>query len=291
MQQKDKRKLLAFITMVKLNRSNSVVLYSNEAKSKRASELHYNYNTFKKNINLCISEGLIKTTKNGHLQVVKMQDCITYFNDGVVDTKNLTFNKHVLFFRYFKYDENTKLTPKIIYEQITKSLILRNYAQQQHCINKNQYYIDLYETSFYCTNLVREKSFTKSDRSLLNKLSKVAGKLNLSTSDYIKILKEKHKAILSGKYHVADIVEMSTSTGSRYLTKLAKKEISREVIKLRRNLPLNQANYELLQAEYPKAKVVPSHVMNCFFIYKGSEIGLNKNLDFMSNNIKIKKTR
>ena len=291
MQQKDKRKLLAFITMVKFNRSNSIVLYSNEAKSKRASELHYNYNTFKKHINTCISEGLIKKTKNGHLQVIKMQDCLTYFNDGVVDTKNLTYNKHVLFFRYFKYDENSKLTPKIIYEQITKSLILRNYSQQQHCINKNQCYIDLYETSFYCTSLVKEHGRSKSDRRLLNKLIKAAGKLNLSTAAYIKSLKEKHKTIVSGKYHVADILEMSTPTGSRYLKKLEQKEISRKVVKLQKNLPLNQASYELLQAQYPRAKVVPIHVLNCFYVYKGSEIELSENLSFASAGARNPKTR
>lgn len=253
-------------------------MYCNEAKSKRSSELHYNYNTFKRMLYLCISEGLIKITKKGHYQAISNKNILTYMNDGVIKEKNLTFNKYVKFFKKYTYEGT--VTPKIIYEQVIKSLILKNYTQQQYNIDKIKKKLEVYESSFY-----RTKSASKSDLRLVRKLAKEASVKKLSTADYVKSLKEKNKTIVSGKYHVSNIIKMSSTTGSRYLKKLSEREVKRKIIKTRINLPLNNASFESLKATHLDCTVIPVQSLNCFYVYKGSEIEIMG--DFTLNSFAI----
>lgn len=254
MERIQKYKLLSFITLCKKERRNSVCLYKNESISNRAKTLGIGFNNFKRYKQLCLDNNLLRVTSKGNYVFVKMRDIITFMNDGVFNEKNLTFNRFVCFFNYTSYE---KLTFKNIYNQIRKSIVLKNYAQQQYNINRNQLLLD---------------SLSHRNTRAIKKVIKLASKANMSTEQYIKSLPNKNNTIVSGKYHVANLVGMSSSTGQRLLKDLSKKEIKRTIIKELLSTSLNRVEYDYYNDLYSNTThmVIPSN--ECIYLYKGSII-------------------
>jgi hypothetical protein len=252
MEKIEKYKLLSFITLCKKQRRNSVCLYKNESISKRVKDLGIGYNNFKKYKQICLDNNLLKVTSKGNLVFIKMKDVITFMNDGVVNEKNLTFNRFVLFFNYTDYE---KLTFKNIYNQIRKSIILRNYKQQQFNIERTQLLLN-------CLDHRNTRA--------IKKVIKLAAKANMTTTEYIKSLSSKNNSIISGKYHVSKLVGMSSSTGQRILKELSKKEIKRTVIKELLSTELNRANYDYYTELYFNEMIIP--INNAIYLYRGSSI-------------------
>ena len=254
MERIQKYKLLSFITLCKKQRRNSVCLYSNESITKRVKDLGIGYNNFKKYKQVCLDNNLLRVTSKGNLVFIKMRDIITFMNDGVFDTKNLTFNRFVKFFNYITYE---KLSFKNIYEQIRKSIVLKNYAQQQYNINRNQLLLD---------------SLSHCNTRAIKKVIKLASQASMTTEQYLKSLPNKNNTIVSGKYHVANLVGMSSSTGQRLLKNLSKKEIKRTIIKEVLSTKLNRAEYDYYTEMYSNTDymVIPSKEV--LYLYKGSTI-------------------
>lgn len=254
MEKIEKYKLLSFITLCKKQRVNSVCLYKNESISLRAKELGIGFNNFKKYKQICLDNSLLRVTTKGSLVFINMKDIMTFMNDGVVNEKNLTFNRFVLFFNYTSYE---KVTFKNIYNQIRKSIVLKNYTQQQFHINRNQLLLD---------------SLSHRNTRAIKKVIKLASKANMSTEQYIKSLPNKNNTIVSGKYHVANLVGMSSSTGQRLLKELSKKEIKRTIIKELLSTSLNRVEYDYYTDLYSTTThmVIPSN--KCIYLYKGSTI-------------------
>ena len=94
----------------------------------------------------------------------------------------------------------------------------------------------------------------------------------MSTEQYIKSLPNKNNTIVSVKYHVANLVGMSSSTGQRLLKDLSKKEIKRTIIKELLSTSLNRVEYDYYNDLYSNTThmVIPSN--ECIYLYKGSTI-------------------
>lgn len=270
-----KYKLLSFITLCKKQRRNSVCLYKNESITKRVKDLGIGYNNFKKYKQICLDNNLLRVTSKGNLVFIKMKDILTFMNDGVVSEKNLLFNRFVLFFNYTTYE---KLTFKNIYNQIRKSIVLKNYAQQQYNIDITQDLIKTYYNKDY-----RNTKAPKAIFRTFKRISKNAAKVSKSSDDYMKSLSLKNKTyIVSGKYHVANLVGMSSSTGQRLLKDLSKKEIKRETVKVTLANSLSKEVYNSYLDMYKNTKymVIPSN--NRIYLIKGSKITINPNTALQS---------
>lgn len=265
-----KYKLLSFITLCKKQRRNSVCLYRNESISKRVKDLGIGYNNFKKYKQICLDNNLLKVTSKGNLVFIKMKDIMTFMNDGVVNEKNLTFNRFVLFFNYTTYE---KLTFKNIYNQIRKSIVLKNYSQQQYKIDITQDLIKTYYNKDY-----RNTKAPKANYRTFKRISKKAAEVSMSSNDYMKSLSLKNRDyIVSGKHHISRLIGMSSSTGQRILKELSKKEIKREVIKETLSTILSRDIYDSYVDMYKNTTymVVPSQ--DKVYLIKGSKITLNDN--------------
>lgn len=252
MERIQKYKLLSFITLCKKERRNSVCLYKNESISNRAKTLGIGFNNFKRYKQLCLDNNLLRVTSKGNLVFIKMKDVMTFMNDGVINEKNLTFNRFILFFNFTSYE---KLTFKNIYNQIRKSIVLKNYKQQQFNIKRTQLLLN-------CLDHRNTRA--------IKKVIKLAAKANVTTTEYIKSLSSKNNNIISGKYHVSKLVGMSSATGQRILKDLTKKEIKRTVIKELLSTELNRANYDYYTELYSNDIVIP--INNAIYLYKGSSI-------------------
>lgn len=250
-----KYKLLAFITLCKKSRNNSVFLYQNESSVKRSKELGVSFNTFKKFKVICLENSLLKEV-NGHLIFVKMLDILTFLNDGIICEKNLTFNRFVLFFNYITYDN---ISYKNIYNQIRKSLVLKNYKQQEYNIKRNKSFI---------------KDLGHGNKKAIKVLIKQARSLGKSTAEYLKCLPKHKERIVSGKNHISKIIGMSPSTGQRLLKELSQKEVTRIVITKQLSNIVQGYDLDSLRALNPGKAV---HLTKSgTFMYLGSIISLKK---------------
>lgn len=268
LESKLKYKLLAFITLCKKQRRNSVVIYKNESIANRAKAMGIGYYTFKKYLDICIKNKLITETTTGHYILVKMRDILVFMNDGVVTAKNLTFNRFVLFFNYHEYET---ITFKEIHEQIRKSIILKNYKQQQFRIDQTQHLVKFYFNKDYRTQRAKQEVYNT-----YISIVKQARKEYMTSEEYIKSLSKKsRKYIVSGKYHVAGLIEMSPSTGQRLLKQLSKKEIKREVQTQDITNTYNSKTFDFYSDYFRKSKfrVVPTRTK--LLLFKGSRITLN----------------
>jgi hypothetical protein len=255
MQQIQKYKILAFITLCKKSRNNSVLLYKNESIVNRCKELHIGFNTFKKFKQICLENSLLKEV-NGHLIFVKMLDILTFLNDGIICEKNLTFNRFVLFFNYITYDN---ISYKNIYNQIRKSLVLKNYKQQEYNIKRNKSFI---------------KDLGHGNKKAIKVLIKQARSLGKSTAEYLKCLPKHKERIVSGKNHISKIIGMSPSTGQRLLKELSQKEVTRIVITKQLSNIIQGYDLDSLRALNPGKAV---HLTKSgTFMYLGSIISLKK---------------
>lgn len=148
-----------------------------------------NVRTYVKYKNICLNLGLLKNYK-GTLQAVSLKDCNTILE---INTR------HANFFNNFAYKD---LSFMIVYRQIQKSLLERNFEQQEFAISKK---FDFLTNDCY--------NATK-------KAARMAAKAGISYADFLKSALAERKYIATGKYHAGKILNMSSSTGRRVLLSL-----------------------------------------------------------------------
>jgi hypothetical protein len=246
-----KYKLLAFTTLVKLRHDNSV-LYGQEGGKSTAKALGISYNTFKKYKKQSISLGILNPMGT-HYQFIGIRKIVT-----ILELDDC-LNKHTRWFRHAGY---TKVSFKIIYNQIKDILVLNNYKQQDHQIKTHSYEMGVFIAKD-CNSILNGKQ--RSVYKKLNKRGETLTSLRSRTKD----------TIVSGKNHVARILGMSASTGSRLLHKLhTSKRIERKVVKTRIDLPFSHASFDYIKENWNKCIILPISSLSIFLHFKGSSIKL-----------------
>jgi hypothetical protein len=264
MTQLAKYRTLAFITLIKLERKNSVV--DMEAHLGHfAAKIGISYNSYKKYRKICLELGLCKI-ENGHDRYIDIQQCIQVLGLTKI-------NKHVHFFNKCKHADRTLIG---VYDTIIKGITLNNFKQQQHNTNKNK---DLKRV----TKLIRKNRNIASakDRAMVKHITKNARYHNLSTLEYcdsilLKELQPTEDSIKTGKYHLSKLLGLSPSTGINLLKDMIKDNtVKRTVIKFNvSKLGYSNDSFDLLRAKYPKFTVLPYSGNKSFNVYKGSRIEL-----------------
>lgn len=173
---------------MKLSRRNGCI-YRHETNESAAIRLKMNVRTYVKYKNICLNLGLLKNYK-GTLQAVSLKDC----------NATLEINtRHANFFKNFAY---TKLSFMIVYRQIQKSLLERNFEQQEFAISR------------------RFDFLTNDCYNATKKAARLAAKAGVSYDDFLKSALAERKYVATGKYHAGEILNMSSSTGRRVLLSL-----------------------------------------------------------------------
>jgi len=259
-----KYRTLAFITLIKLERRNSVV-------DKQAhlgdfsSKIGISYNSYKKYRRICLNLGLLKVVK-GHDVYVGIQRCIEVLGLPKI-------NKHVHFFNKCKH---TKIDFITIYNTIVKAITLNNFQQQKFNANKSK---DLKRV----TKLIRKNRNIASakDRMTVKCIAKNARYHNLSTLEYcdsilLKEIKTTEDSIKTGKYHLSKLLGLSPSTGINILKSMVKDNtVKRTVIKFNiSKLDYTNDSFDYLRNTYPQFTIIPYSSNKSFNVYKGSRIEL-----------------
>lgn len=253
----EKINILAFITNLKYKVHSSVVYRKGENKLKKAQSLGIGYNQYKRYLKYCIDNGLTRENSRGDVILVDLRRVLTFLNDGVVNAPNLPFNRFIKFFHYHKYD---KVTFKNIKNQIRKEMVLRNYRQQDYNIRKrNELKVGL----------------DNSTKTASAKAVRLAKKQGVSTEDFQKSLSNGIDNIVSGKNHVANIIEMSKSTGLRLLKSLHRdKVITRTTNRVLISPRCNPYMVEAYKEFYTNNTIIPM-TNGMLYRYIGSTITIN----------------
>ena len=271
MSYQNKYRLLAFVTLWKLQKRNSIVRYKKQSKVARAKELGISYNLFKTLLKQCIDNNLVRETKNGHIVLIKLTTILEFLNkdERAYKKRNFTFNKYLDFFKKCTYE---KISFKIIYNQIRKAVVLKNYRQQQYRIDNVEQVIVAFKDPTY-----RFKVGEPLYRAILRRASKTAHSSGISADEYVDRLtgRKTGLTIVSGKHHVGKLIGMSSATGQRVLKDLATKEVTRKkvdhiVVECRDSL-----QYAGLVDRYG----AKNHIIlgnRAVYLSKGSEIILNE---------------
>lgn len=247
--------ILSFITLVKKKEHSSIVYRKGENMLKRSRVLGISYNNYKKYLKYCIDNGLTHTNSRGDIIISSMKKVIIFMNDGVVNEKNLPINRFIKFFNYTKYDN---ITFKKVRTKIREEMVLRNYKQQEY-------------------NLSKRKNLSHAlDNGKKTGLGvRLAKKQGVSFDTFKKSLSKGCDTIVSGKNHVAGIVNMSPSSGTRILQKLSKDKIINRTIN--RVLIANRHNPYMVKAYMDIYGGLPIIPFSNGLLYRfiGSSINLN----------------
>lgn len=253
----NKAKILSFVTLVKLKHHNSVVYRRGENKLKRSRDLGIGYDNYKKYLQFLLDNNLTTTNTRGDVIIISMLKVIAWANDGVVKQRNLQFNRFIKFFNYTTYE---KISFKAILNKIREELIMRNYSQQQWNIDRNT---TLYEGVANCTQAV------------IKKVRNNAKKNGQNIDKYIDFLAiSKDKKVVTGKHHVANIIEMSSSSGSRLIKKLVtESKIHRKIKRVLISTQKHKHFISTFKEMFGEDTIVP-FVNGLVYRYIGSEIEL-----------------
>ena len=126
MEIKEKYKLLAFITLLKFSKKNSI-LNKSINNSKFIKELGISNNTFQKYKKLSIDLGYI-VPFNNHFKIIKLVE--------IINDLDININSYNRFFRHVYYKSKTF---KSIYETIQESFLLKNFKSQEYKLHKKSY--------------------------------------------------------------------------------------------------------------------------------------------------------
>lgn len=216
-----------------------------------AKQLGISYNSFKKYQKLAIENGLLQQC-GMHLQAIKLVE--------VIKRLNLNIDKYNLFFRWYKYTKKPRF--KDIYDQIVKSIILKNYRQQEFHILKKQNQLSILSND--CTQEGKLK--------VVKSLCKKGGNFEQGVTC---MLEDIERGIVSGKNHVGALIGYSGTSGARWLRKLVREgNITRKIIKTFLRLPFTHCGFDTAKAQYCFGTIVPSSTLKRFILYLGSRIEL-----------------
>lgn len=260
-------RILAFIILLKKLRRNSCI-YHIENKKTLAKEMGISYNSFKKYLLEAVKAGVL--IQDGEtLRAMHFVGCIHTLG---LQTR---IKRHEDIFKNFNYEV---LNFKNVYEQVVFSVALRNFKQQAYKIERND--LLLSNPIDDCTQ--------KAKRKALKALMKQAEKDGVTTDSKLSYIKKNRtKVIVTGKYHVSNIIGCSPQSGLNWLKKMHNKKI----IKRRVNTRFikgtsNPEQYQDLINNIKEGKVIP--VRGGFRNTKGSVI---KILNSTSENTEIQKSQ
>lgn len=269
-----KYKILAFITLFKRKRRNSLI-YSGETIKQLHHNTRINQNTLRKYITLCEENGLIRQ-HGKHRCFIKLTQAI----EKLVGLKKF---KHVYF-------EGGDLMT--IYKNMVDAIVIKNFLQQDFRRVEN---IELKEVAisvmkkdkpfFKQLKKVKcedhRKQLVKSYNKNVKKLIKMTQEWNAKkgtrkgTIAFCKSFSSKpNKPVCSGKNHVAKLTGMTPSTGRNILKRMHKSgKIIRAVIKKDTELKSSCHNMEKLQSRF--RNVIPSKKTGTLWLSIGSEVSLD----------------
>lgn len=254
---KTRYSIISFVILLKLHRRNSCI-YSHDNQKELAKNLGISYNSYRKYKKICIERGYLKKM-GSHLQAIKIR---TIIPDLGPDT-----DKYQRYFTEFKYE---KISFKAVYNQLVKSFILLNYERQEFKINQSKNILEKIDNN--------RKLMTKSQKGKITTFIKKAAKSGLSFDEYRQcILSRIEKGIISGKNHVANLINYSSTSGLRWLRKLEKEGIiDRKVKKLYLDGSLSHELFDYYKAKYKHSFVIPCRYLNKFMVILGSSICLKE---------------
>jgi hypothetical protein len=203
-------------------------------------------NSILKYLPICEELGLLKVNNSGNKQFIGFVDTFKLLGFKNEDVKDF---KHVRFYRHINYE---KLTLQSVFDQIKKSLVIKNIVQQQYQINKNIRRVEVARKLVYFTpSEVKEisKQRKKSKKAKKNKetedkqstcrlnlvelrvvkkLIKEAASKGLDTMAYSKSLVDQYDPsvvtsdnyAVTGKFHAAKLIAMSPASAARTLKQI-----------------------------------------------------------------------
>lgn len=269
LKQSKKYRLLAFITLVKFQRRNSIV-DKNMAEVKFANMIGVSYPSYKKYKRACLDLGLAYEV-NGHTFYKAMKDVLV-----ILDLPQI--NRHVRFFNKAKY---SKKTFNEVYKRISEEIYFNKLRQQEYFVNKNQVKYNLSKS------LINNRQIaSKVDRAMLKSLRREAINKGKGLLEYAQSIVIEHtiskKNIVTGKNHAATVIGMSTATGSNRIKALQERGLITErvtVYKKYSNIPYNNTSFDALKSSTDTGVIVPSSKNKVFTHYLGSKITLINPID------------
>lgn len=239
---------MAFITCLKLRRDNSFI-YSHDSLKQLASDFKVNRNTLADYRDELVRLGILK--KSGkNLQAVSIkQACEILFGDR-------NYLKHV---DYFKHTDYSKLTIGAVQEKIRFGIAAKNFKQQEFEYRRKQQVIDGIENGNMPKGVAkRAKAWCKS--------------YNCSMDQLKSVLRPKKK-VVSGKNHIATLLQVSPTTGSRFLDRWHDEgKIERKIIMKFKEIAVNHSTFDMLKRRSNCRFIIPKS--KGYLLMYGSEIKL-----------------
>lgn len=167
------------------------MIYAYESDLSTAKHLGLNYRTYLKYRQISISTGCLTPLNGGHYQAKSITDCLQLLGLDL---------SHCNFFKDCEYGEG--LTFMKVYDRIKLSIIERNLDQQFFAISK------------------RKQLLTSSRYKVKKQLMKMAASEGLSTEQFTKRIEGERGYAVTGKFHAAELIKMSTGSGRRMVNKL-----------------------------------------------------------------------
>ena len=253
MNQQRKYRMFAFVLILKNYRGNSIIL-STETRNYMSKKLGMSFTTYSIIFQECINIGLIIPSGKNY-QVIGLINAISLLGLEDFITKHDNFYNRATF--EFK-------TYKQVYENIVKMIALHNYKMQAWNIERKE--------------IIFSKN--KEDRykrlQAIKRCCKEAAKNGIATDDYINNLKINRKNnIVSGKFHLGNILGYSSSSGSNWLKKMH----NDNTINRRVNTFLIKGNHDAVSYGYliednKNVKIIPTSIG--YVGYLGSVITMVK---------------
>ena len=204
MEIKEKYKLLAFITLLKFSKKNSI-LNKKIKTSSFIKELGISNNTFQKYKKLSIDLGYI-IPYNNHFKIIKIVD--------IINDLDININSHNRFFRHVYYQSKTF---KSIYETIQESFLLKNFKSQEFKLYKKSYKAEV------AKEIISNSKYkvVQDNLPMKRKLEKEACKKGISLYSHCQcILSNFNSKIVTGSYHCSKLNKLSHVTNNSILNRM-----------------------------------------------------------------------
>jgi hypothetical protein len=225
---REKYKIVAFCSLVKYHRVDSCI-----RKDKKCYQLAPEFgmctNSYTKYFKLCKELGLMVELRSNYKLIALPE---------IVRKLEMDLDRHC---RWTNWEEYKEINFRSIYEKVVYSLIVKNYKQQQHNIDRKQRKLD---HLFSNGNLEVKRKVSQTT-------AKQAAKRGMTFNQYVQCLREElNKDIVSGKHHVANLIGYSATSGRRWLSKMDKcGMITREIVRKYADLPVVHGSFDVLVKE------------------------------------------
>lgn len=205
------------------------MLYRHDRIYKICGEIGISEKSFRKYLQACVDRGLIMYCSNGHAKFIALRHALRIlFSD--------TDMRHADFFGLGKTRVSQGTTVKYFFEKIKLSIGLKNYKQQEWNIKQCK-----------AIDRISESRINSYDFKKLKRLMKKHHVFSFAKLAGIPI--KRNQSIVTGKYHLSNLLGCSPACAAVLLRKWAKAGIfTRQVVK-RFFKGCNHAHFDALKAE------------------------------------------